>query len=64
VHCPECGAQIAADDLNIQTFMARCRACDSVFSFADAARAEARGTSRIPAIDPATPLGRPARIHV
>lgn len=36
VFCTSCGVQIPAADLNIETAMARCRACNAVFSFADA----------------------------
>lgn len=31
--CPACGAPIPADDINITTMTALCRACDSVFKF-------------------------------
>lgn len=40
VYCTHCGQQIPAEDLNIETVIARCRACDAVFSFADALEQE------------------------
>jgi hypothetical protein len=36
VFCTHCGTQIPADDLNIDTGLARCRACHAIFSFAAA----------------------------
>lgn len=38
VHCTHCGVQILADDLNIDTGIAKCRACNRVFSFLEALR--------------------------
>jgi hypothetical protein len=38
VHCTQCGVQIPADDLNIDTGIAKCRACNCVFSFLEALR--------------------------
>lgn len=34
IDCNECGARIVAEDLNLQMQMAKCRACNAVFSFA------------------------------
>jgi hypothetical protein len=36
VFCTHCGIRISADDLNIDTGLARCRACHAVFSFTEA----------------------------
>jgi predicted Zn finger-like uncharacterized protein len=33
VSCPSCGASVSADDVNITRMVAKCRACQSVFSF-------------------------------
>lgn len=33
--CRRCGAQILAEDANLQTLVARCRRCNEVFSFAE-----------------------------
>ncbi len=33
IACDSCGATIPAADMNLQTLVARCRRCDSVFSF-------------------------------
>ncbi len=59
VHCPHCGARVPADDLNIETAIARCRPCEAVFSFAAALRqeAEARGGPTAPRRDVPTPRG-------
>lgn len=40
VHCTHCGQRIPAEDLNIETTIARCRQCDAVFSFATALERE------------------------
>ena len=39
IDCPECCARIVAEDLDLPTSMAKCRNCNSVFSFADKMRA-------------------------
>ena len=65
VYCPDCGAQIPAEDLDLQTLLARCRKCDSVFSFADAARAEmGRAALRVAGPEAAAEVPRPPRIRV
>ena len=33
--CPSCGAAIAAEDMNLERAMARCRKCSELFGFAD-----------------------------
>ena len=50
LHCPDCGARIPSDDVNLSTFVARCRACDSVFSFGDSLRDFESGRHRRPAV--------------
>ena len=50
LHCPDCGTRIAAEDVNLSTFVARCRACDSVFSFGDSLRDFESGSQRRPAV--------------
>lgn len=37
IDCPECGARVLAEDLELTSKMAKCRACNAVFSFAEAA---------------------------
>jgi len=65
VYCPDCGAQIAAEDLNLDKLLARCRACNSFFSFADAARAETgAGIARVAGREIASTIPRPPRIQV
>ncbi|MCB9852437.1 MAG: hypothetical protein H6819_05030 [Phycisphaerales bacterium] len=32
VFCPQCGAKIPADDMNLSTMAAKCRACQALFS--------------------------------
>jgi hypothetical protein len=43
VHCTQCGKLIPAEDLNIDTAIGRCRACNAVFSFAKALEQESGG---------------------
>ncbi len=31
--CPECGAHIPADNINVERLVAKCGACDAVFAF-------------------------------
>jgi hypothetical protein len=38
IDCNECGARILAADLDLPTSMAKCRACNAVFSFAEHVR--------------------------
>jgi hypothetical protein len=38
IDCNECGARIPAKDLDLPTSMAKCRACNAVFSFAERVR--------------------------
>lgn len=35
ITCKRCGAPIPADDVNLETMVAKCRSCNAVFSFAD-----------------------------
>lgn len=35
LRCPQCGASVAADDVNLQSGFAKCRYCNSIFSFVD-----------------------------
>lgn len=35
IRCPECELKLAADNVNIDTMLAKCTACDTVFTFAD-----------------------------
>jgi hypothetical protein len=43
ISCPACGGTIPADDLDLRTGVAKCRACDEVFSFAGTVAAAAPG---------------------
>jgi hypothetical protein len=58
VHCAHCGVQIPAEDLNIDTAIARCRACQSVFSFADALQQDAASRQPATAEPGRSPRGR------
>ena len=40
IHCPDCGAEIPAADVNVQTGLAKCAACGSVFDLSQRLRAE------------------------
>ena len=35
INCPDCERQIPAADVNIQTSLARCTGCDSVFNITE-----------------------------
>jgi hypothetical protein len=37
IHCTSCGTAIPAADIHLETTLAKCRQCDTVFSFAQAA---------------------------
>ena len=59
LHCPDCGQMIPVEDVDLGSQLARCRACNSVFSFRGALDADRRGP------DASTPLTpRPGRIRV
>jgi hypothetical protein len=65
IHCPTCGALIPAEDLNLQTLLARCRNCNNVFGFSDVARAETvRSAGRTAGDELAPEIPCPPRIHV
>lgn len=36
INCPECRVPVAAEDVNLETGLAKCRTCNNVFRFADA----------------------------
>src|SRR5436309_664330 len=38
--CPDCGADVPAEDINIDTGLARCRACNGVINVKEAVGAE------------------------
>lgn len=35
LNCPECGAEIPADNINLDRMVAKCRECNTVFGFGD-----------------------------
>lgn len=35
LNCPECGAEIPADNMNLDRMVAKCRECNAVFDFGD-----------------------------
>lgn len=49
LHCPDCGAAIPAADMNLASLVAKCAACDSVFSFAGVAVPTPASATRVPA---------------
>lgn len=58
--CKACGAAIQAGDVNLERAMARCRACDEVFGFADQlpdARDPRLGGRALPRAEVALPKG-------
>ncbi len=51
--CKQCGRDIPPDDINIDTLVAKCRACNAVFCFAEEVGAVPHGESRTrPKFDP------------
>jgi len=48
LHCPHCGQQIHADDINLDKALAKCRECNAVFSFADAVDEATDAAQRVP----------------
>lgn len=58
--CEDCGAEIAAADIELKTMLAKCQACSAVFSFA--AQLGPPPPALVPAVRPAVPL--PAGIEV
>lgn len=54
--CEDCGAEIAASDIELKTMLAKCRACDAVFSFASQLGATPPHLATVPAVRPAIPL--------
>ena len=50
IHCPNCGQQVPAKDINIVALMAKCAGCDHVFSIdgSNAAMAESESTPSRP----------------
>ncbi len=59
LHCPDCGQMIPVEDVDLGSQLARCRACNSVFSFRGALDADRRGPDASPPLTP-----RPGRIRV
>jgi hypothetical protein len=64
LHCPDCGRLIPAEDVNLSTSVAKCRACNAVFDFRDTLRSETRRgpNSGPPPVAPILP--RSSRIRV
>jgi len=58
VYCTHCHVQIPAEDLNIDTAIARCRSCQAVFSFADALQRDAAARPPRPSVPSTAPRGR------
>ena len=64
VECKSCGQRIPAEDLNIDTAIAKCRVCDAVFSFADDLRRESGVTVPVRKRRPAADVPQPKGIDV
>jgi len=61
IFCPTCDAKVPAEEVNLERLVARCLACDEVFSFAEQlgiSREEAAG------IQPRGPVPKPERLKV
>lgn len=58
VSCPSCGATVPAEDVNITRLVAKCRACQAVFSFEPPSAPVAQRQSELaPLVDVALPPG-------
>ena len=57
--CPECGAQIPADNINLDRMVAKCQDCNAVFSFGDQF-----GTASGPHSLARLPVPRPADLQI
>ncbi len=56
--CPECGAQIPADNINLDRMVAKCGECNAVFGFGDQFGAsDQRSVARLP-------VPRPANVQI
>jgi hypothetical protein len=53
--CEDCGAEIAASDIELKTMLAKCQRCHAVFSFATQL-GQPVPASMVPAVRPAVPL--------
>lgn len=47
LECIKCGESIAAEDINLNRLLAKCSACNAVFSFAEQVDASARGVQGV-----------------
>ncbi len=63
IYCPDCGAAIPAGNMNLETALAKCQACNGVFSFRDAVDYQQRQAARAAEPGPEL-LPRPPRIRV
>jgi predicted Zn finger-like uncharacterized protein len=59
LNCPECGAEIPADNINLDRMVAKCRECNTVFGFGDQFGASAGAQSLVRLAVP-----RPASLQV
>ncbi len=63
--CPECGGAIAAEDIDLDKLLAKCRSCNNVFGFRQSVSdEEARGENRLPPGAVRTIPGRPPKMVV
>ena len=54
LRCPDCGAQIPADNINLDRMVAKCQECNAVFAFGDQFGGDSRSLARLPAPRPAS----------
>lgn len=60
IHCPTCGAKVPAADVELSLLLAKCLACDEVFSFGDAVgRPDAEAVGRAAGAAPDAAPDRP-----
>ncbi len=53
LRCPDCGAEVPADNINLDRMVAKCQVCNAVFAFGDQLGSGARSSARLPAPRPA-----------
>ncbi|MEW6283009.1 MAG: hypothetical protein AB1758_30630 [Candidatus Eremiobacterota bacterium] len=48
IHCPDCGGEVPASEVNVQALLAKCVPCDRLFSFAEAPAVAERERPPVP----------------
>ena len=64
VYCPQCGALVEAENINLNNMMAKCGQCNAVFSIADRQPSGAWSSSSSPRDQDPIPMAMPNNISV